>query len=350
MYNKIIFEKEYSFNQSIFAINTDCKRSFSSADINEIAICFLKAQIKPIRVFYKQFLENLMINSNNNIDYQYILSNKMKINYLNHVKQNLKIIKPFLLPYFKDTYPARKSLLSKLKPLLLEGKIAGIPVYSHDTKTGRSRVIAGTNYMTMKKEKRSKLSHPDNNRILLEIDFNSCEPVFYFNFIKNSILIDDLYETIKSDLQIKENRKSLKTAIISILYGAGYDTVKRISKVNKQSYDNIKNYMMINEFHEKIKTDDDNIIQNYYGRPIILLNEKNKVNYWVQSSVADFVYLSFNKFAENYSSFELHAVIHDAMIFSIDKTDWQAVRNIKSLDEDKSNYKIAVKIEQLTDN
>ena len=348
MNNKIVFEKEYSINSSPFTINTNFERDFLSSEINEIGCIFSQNKIKTIKEYYQSFFKILSI-EDDEINYQNILSSKMKINYLSHLKNSLECIKPFLLPYFKDVYPIRKSLLSKLKPLSFYNKILDIPVYSHDTKTGRSRIISGTNYMTMKKEKRSILRHSDRNRVLLEIDFNSCEPVFYFNFVKNLIVTNDLYETIKKDLNILEDRKLLKNAIISILYGAGHETVRRISKIDKNVYNKIKDYMLIDQFHEKVKISDKNTINNYYGRPIIIQNERNKVNYWVQSSVADFVYLSFEEFSNKIKSFELHGIIHDAMIFSVNKLDWEKIKNIQMLSEKISNFKIAVKISNLSD-
>ena len=347
MKNKIFFSKCYSFNNQSFEIKTRNSESFSIEDINEIAACYNMNEIKTIKNYYDKLFNTLKLE---NINHQHILSKKMKSDYLNHVKENLSNISPMLLPYFKNVYSVRKHFLKKLRPLMLNEISLDVPMYSHDTKTGRSRILSGHNYMTMKKEKRKLLKHIDKERILLEIDFNSCEPVFYFNFMDKKPTTGDLYSIIKKDLEIKESRKSLKTAIISILYGAGYDTVKKISKIDKASYNKIKDYMMIDKFHDKVKIENNSMIKNYYGRPIMMKNEKNKINYWVQSSVADYVYLSFNKFCKDIESFQLHAIIHDAMIFSVNKSDWFKIKSVKEISEDISNYKIAVKIEPVSDN
>ena len=347
MKNKIFFSKCYSFNNQSFEIKTGNFENFSIEDINEIAACYNMNEIKTIKNYYNKLFKILKVE---NIDHQHILSKKMKLDYLNHVKENLSNISPMLFPYFKNVYTVRNHFLKKISPLMLNETLLDVPIYSHDTKTGRSRILSGHNYMTMKKEKRKLLKHPDNERMLLEVDFNSCEPVFYFNFMKKKSITGDLYEIIKKDLLIKDSRKSLKTAIISILYGAGYDTVRKISKIDKIAYNKIKDYMMINKFHDRIKIENENMIKNYYGRPIIIKNKKNKINYWVQSSVADFVYLSFNKFSKDLISFELHAIIHDAMIFSVNKSDWSKIKNVKEISENISNYKIAVKIDQVSDN
>lgn len=345
--SKIYFSKDFNFKKKSFSINFDLADSFTIDEINEIALCYGRDKIKNINEYFEKFLS--YFSDVNSINHQLILSVKMKSEYLNYLKCQIYEIAYLLLPYFKNIYSIRSSLLSKTTSLLIGEENLKIPIYSHDTKTGRSRIISGANYMTMKKEKRKLLKHKDLNREVFEIDFSSCEPIFYFNFVKENIKTDDLYNLVKNDLNIKENRKSVKNAIISILYGAGYDTVKRISNINKESYYKIKDYMLIEEFHKKVKIKN-KMIKNYYGRPIFINSEKNKINYWVQSSVADYVYLSFHKFSKNFKSFEFHAIIHDAMIFSIKKSEIDKIKNINAIDEDITNYKIPVKIERISDN
>ena len=74
------------------------------------------------------------------------------------------------------------------------------------------------------------------------------------------------------------------------------------------------------------------------------------VNYWVQSSAADYVYLAFKKYANDFKTFNLHAVIHDAMLFSTLKQEHDLVANTLSLSEPISNFKIPVKIHKYSDN
>ena len=158
-----------------------------------------------------------------------------------------------------------------------------------------------------------------------------------------------MYEKIKNDLNINIDRSKLKLTIISILYGAGYETVKRNARISSAEYKKIKDYMKIDSFVEKIKFKND-VMLNFYGRPLIGTNKQNMVNYWVQSSAADYVYLAFKKYSNSFKTFNLHAVIHDAMLFSTLKSEYEIVLNTFSLSEPISNFKIPVKILKYSDN
>ena len=192
--------------------------------------------------------------------------------------------------------------------------------------------------MTMKKNVRKNLTY--KNFKVFEIDFKSCEPYFYL-LSKNKInsIESDIYDTIKNKLNLKiEDRKILKQTVLSILYGAGYETIKRISKIDKKDYNNLKNYFEIDQFEKKLinQNNDLGFILNYYNRPVVVKSERSILNYWVQSSVADFCYLAFNDFVFN-NEVNFHAIIHDAIICSSKRKI-----NISHLKCPISNLKIPV--------
>ena len=346
MSNTIEFSRAYSFSNNNFSILTDKNETFNIEEINQILKTYNFKKIFSIFEYYSLFFNS--INFDNNFPTSSFLSKKMKYEYLLYLKSEIKKSDLFLCSYFKNILPVRIKLLKNLYSLFLDSQELTIPTYRHDTKTGRSRITSGTNYLTMKKQKRFRLKTHEK-KLLYEIDFSSCEPMFYFNFLGVKIENVDLYEKIKNDLSISIDRKKLKLTIISILYGAGYETVKRTSKINRIEYHKIKSYLKIKDFLKKINKKN-NVVYNFYGRPLLDTNEKNIINHWVQSSVADYVYLSFFKYSKKIKSFMLHAVIHDAMIFSIKKNDFNVIENTKFLSESISNFKIPVKIQLYTDN
>ena len=276
--------------------------------LNEIAENLSIGKIKSINDYFYKL--SAYLNSNAIAPF---LTNKNKKDYLSYLKEKIHQIIKFDGNYFDTVFPVRNDLLSKLLPI----DNCELPKYKHDSATGRSKIVSGTNFMTMKKEKRKLLKYKDFD--VFEIDFNSCEPYFYL-LSKNKIqsIENDIYDTIRSDLNLKIcDRKILKQSTLSILYGAGYETVKRLSKMTRDDYENLKIYFEIDQFEKKLLKQNNKLgfILNYYERPVIIKSERSILNYWVQSSVADFCYLAFNDFVTN-NKINFHAIIHDAIICS----------------------------------
>ena len=84
-------------------------------------------------------------------------------------------------------------------------------------------------------------------------------------------------------------------------------------------------------------------IENMFGRPIT--SNANLVNYWIQSSAADYCCLAFNQFFESNKDFKLHAVIHDAVIFSANSKKLSDILSISNLKYE--NLSIPVKINKV---
>jgi hypothetical protein len=304
----LLINKDYSITNSAYQINFNSHKTADIHHLNEIAENLSIEKIKSINdYFYK-----LNVHLNSNVIAPF-LSSKNKKDYLNYLKEKIHQILKFDGNYFDNVFPVRNNLLSKLLPI----DNCEIPKYKHDSATGRSKIVSGTNFMTMKKEKRKLLKYKDYN--VFEIDFNSCEPYFYL-LSKNKIksIETDIYDAIKSDLNLKiDDRKILKQSILSILYGAGFETVKRLSRMNKNDYNNLKAYFEIDKFENKLIKENNQLgfIYNFYERPVLVKSERSILNYWVQSSVADFCYLSFNDFISK-NKINFHAIIHDAIICS----------------------------------
>jgi len=304
----LLINKDYSITNNAYNINLNAEKTTDIYHLNEIAENVSIEKIKSVNDYFYKL--NLHLNSN---AVSLFLTNKNKKEYLSYLKDKIYQILNFDGNYFDNIFPARNNLLSKLLPV----DNFELPQYKHNSATGRSKIVRGTNFMTMKKEKRKLLTYKNCN--VFEIDFNSCEPYFYL-LTKGKIrsIENDIYDTIKSDLNLKINdRKILKQSILSILYGAGYETIKRLSKMSRNDYNDLKIYFEIDEFEKKLLKQNDQLgfILNYYERPVIIKSERSILNYWVQSSVADFCYLAFNDFVKK-SKINFHAIIHDAIICS----------------------------------
>lgn len=305
----LIINKKYSITGKKYLIDLNKNENIDIEYLNLIARNLSLTEINPIKKQFKQLFNSL----NNDFDVR-ILSNKNKKDYMNYLKTNISLIEKYDSDYFNKIFVAREELLQKLVPFDNLSK----PVYTHNTSTGRSKIIEGINFMTMKKEKRIELSYLDFK--VSEIDFKSCEPYFYLSAInKTQDLKKDIYESLKDNLNLSfENRNILKQSILTILYGGGYELVNKISKICKEDYEKIKKFFEIDQFSNKLieEKNKNGFIYNFYNRPIIIKNERSILNYWVQSSVADFCYLSFNEFVKKNKDINFHAIIHDAIIFS----------------------------------
>ena len=164
----IIVEKEYSVLNKQYLINLNNQKTKSIKQLNVILNALQIEEIKPIKEYFS-FFDQINCNENHSI----FMSHKNKKDYMIYFKNKIKSIQKYNHDYFDKIYPYRKKLLSNLKKL----DNCELPTYSHSSATGRSKIINGTNFMTMKKEKRKDLSYKNNQ--MFEIDFNSCEPYFY---------------------------------------------------------------------------------------------------------------------------------------------------------------------------
>ena len=330
----IVVEKEYSITNKKYLIDLNCERTNNLNFLNIIFDAMQMQKIKNIKEYFS-FLSIIGCNENHS-DF---LSTKNKKDYMIYLKEKIKSIQKYNTTYFSEIYPVRHDLLSKIKTL--DG--CTTPVYEHNSATGRSKITSGTNFMTMKKEKRNQLAY--NNQKMFEVDFNSCEPYFYLlanNKIDSSV--SDVYEEIENVLNIQNKKRSqLKLAIISVMYGAQYKTVQNISGLSKQEYNKLLDYLGIEDFSSRLINDinEKGHIHNFYNRPVIVPNNRLAVNYWVQSSVADFCYLAFNNFVNNLN-LNFHAIIHDAIICSASEKRISKIKSISKLTCPVSKFKIPV--------
>lgn len=337
----IIINKEYSLSRREIEIGNAEQPKISINMLNGILGVLQLKEIKTIRSYYKNLIES--INVSYDIDWQKLFNDSQKKDYLDYIRCSIKENKKYVTRYFLKIFPKRLKLFQNIVQL----GDKEVSVYRHSSITGRLSIIAGFNYLIMKKNERKKLTSTIENHTLLELDFNSCEPNFYMRVMD---LIDsdedDMYAFISKKANLKHDleRGKLKRSILAILYGANNNTVKRLSKMNHAQIEKIKNILDIDSFETKLRSEykEKGFIQNYYGRPI--LSDANIVNYWIQSSAVDYCCLSFLDFVNNNKDVKLHAVIHDAILFSVPDEKVNDFTSVKRLKCPISNISIPVKI------
>jgi hypothetical protein len=218
-----------------------------------------------------------------------------------------------------------------------------MPVYDHNTVTGRMKITAGTNFLVMKSEKRKELRHSNPDFCLYEIDFNSCEPFFFLNYLKVDLKgVNDIYSYLMKKFSLEMPRIKFKRFLLSLMYGADETMISKLSKIKMQKIKNIKKELKIDVFSTKLfkEYEKKGYIENFYNRP--LLSKNNLINHWIQSSTADYCCLAFNEYLDANKNISLHGIIHDAIIVS--SKDDICVTHLK---DSISGIKIPVSIKKI---
>lgn len=321
-------------------VKCDNKKVLSIKTLNLILGVLKLEKIKSVEEYFCNIKNSLC---GQNVDWIKFLSAKRKKEYSNYVKENIETNQLFVTDYFYNYFPERLALFKKLDAI----DKCNPPIYKHSSTTGRLSIEKGVNYLVMKKDVRNKLQSPYRGHSLFELDFKSCEPNLYcrhFNLVPKET--EDIYTYIASEINENfDNRDKLKRVILSTLYGASNNSIKKLSGLKTEKIKKVRQILNVDNFKNNLEKEyeENGFVKNMYGRPI--LSNANLVNYWIQSSAADYCCLAFNKFFDQHLDFKLHAVIHDAIIFSIPDDDIYALTQIKSLRY--QNLSIPVKINKV---
>tara|TARA_X000001388_G_scaffold75994_2_gene72136 strand:- start:112 stop:1143 length:1032 start_codon:yes stop_codon:yes gene_type:complete len=338
--NILITQKHSLLEKDILVQKNKDKKCFSMADLNYMLSVLKIEKIKSLDEYYSNIRNSLL---NQDIRWSKYLSIHRKKEYNDYLKKRLSDSESLITEYFYLYFPERLSLFKKIHPL--DDKNPAF--YKHSSVTGRLSIEKGINYLVMKKDVRNELQSPFDNHQLYELDFKSCEPNLYcrhFNLVPNDT--EDIYEYISGVIGEKfDNRDKLKRVILSILYGANENSVKKISKLPIKKIRAVKDLLNVESFNHKLDLEfnQNGFVKNMYGRPI--LSNSNLVNYWIQSSAADYCCLAFNNFFKTHPNLKLHAVIHDAVIFSADGKDYKHISKLNELYYE--NLSIPIKINRV---
>lgn len=194
------------------------------------------------------------------------------------------------------------------------------------TATGRLTVERGPSILTLPKQYRRMIQSTCGGNIW-EVDFVSLEPRFVLH-VQGKSPPRDIYEDIRQCVFKGElDRRTVKTATISALYGSSSDLMSSLTGAGSTSKSIIRRvveYFQSDRLGSRLAEETNaGPIHNYYGRP---LNEMVRgvkhsklVSYYVQSSCVDSSLLGFSDLCNRLKSLGARPiyVIHDAVLIDV---------------------------------
>jgi hypothetical protein len=304
---------------------------------------------------YINYLQNIASNFESEIN-QYDLTYwfQMYQHYIDNLFNEMQPIKIDIVKYKQYRSEANLSQLEVLESFNPINGYARKAIYSGtETKTGRLKVIDGSNILHLKREYRDMLvsSHGDKGRIYY-LDYSSLEPRILLHVSKSlysGSVPQDIYFKMLVDLNLLEKipRSVAKTAILAILYGQSENnTIKLLSNYIGSPEDFIylvNEYFGIEELKQRLVENllkaDGRYILNHYGRPIFCEDTKPYalLNYYVQSTAVDVAMMGFMNIINRLKEYQLTDMIkpvfilHDALILDIHEDAYHIVPKIEKL-------------------
>jgi hypothetical protein len=314
--------RDITYNTISKSVDTNCDTFWK----DDRVICLMKYvkmnEYKRLDLKYKQLLKTLKIEASN-ISWGSLLG-KQKIQY-KFIKLMDDIGTIDFDEYSKKHLPNRLKLFERLCNFAYKDEKKRALVYNHNKiLTGRASVERGFNLMTLKKAERKNLQSMQQGGAIIEIDIKSLEPRLYLFLIKN-IDVEDAYSHLLTNVlgyAVGDiERKDIKLAMISILYGASVHKIRKITKLKTSDIKKIREYLDVEALQNKVikEFDEKGYFENAYGRKIYSKNAP--VNYYIQSTAADFSCLVYEQLLSKLPEhgINLIGVIHDAIILDVRK-------------------------------
>jgi hypothetical protein len=314
-------------------------------DINSLLSLY---KLKEIISLYKDYEKLINQLNTDNVNFKLMLGNKLYKEKLLEIKKILNSLTLSQYRNYTSIIEKRIQFTQSFKEIYLEETIISPGKYDHFTsQTGRVKIKnTKNNFLTMKRESRSRLQSTYVNGRVYAIDIVSLEPRVYMHINKEKVQ-HDVYSQIKKELSINADRKNVKLAIISALYSGSVNTIKKISGLSKDQVKSIIEYFDIEKFTSELKDRGDNI-KNFYDRP--LKQNQAILNHYIQSTSADCALLAFNKLQSEWYNKKINfcAFIHDAVIVDVHPDHFKDVENLKLINECILNIELPVSIERLS--
>ena len=247
---------------------------------------------------------------------------------------------------------SNNTISSNLKQFKPQNGYSQKPEYNNSSNiSGRLTIHNGPNILVLPKRCRTIFESRFDNGELLSLDFVNLEPRLCLKLVGKNIN-GDIYEEINKILEFDIDRSIIKRAIISILYGANYDSLKNISsKKSRIIYETIKEYFNMDYLYEISSSKDSlGIRRNFFGRPIWNLEEKRSnviINNYIQSSAVDISLLYFSSLLKEIDLEKAIPIfiVHDAIVFDIQKDYINTFNNIIKKgynDKDLGNFPVSI--------
>lgn len=203
-------------------------------------------------------------------------------------------------------------------------------VYSRNTKTGRAKVVSGPKILLLPKANRSLLtSRFGKNGKIMVVDYRALEPrvvlalkeltttsniplfspsIGYLPLALSPTGDSDLYAEISKKLGIKDvSRDAMKEIVISLLYGASYETISSaLHSVRDVDglIEVVNDLFGLPELRSRLQSENEasgrNHIFSYYGRHVNTKDAEDYmlVNYYSQSTAVDVALYGFRNLLE----------------------------------------------------
>lgn len=188
-----------------------------------------------------------------------------------------------------------------------EGNILPVVKYSHDSATGRLRVISGPKILNLSKQHRKVMKSRFRRGTVAMIDFVSLEPRTTLLLTRSDTPLD-IYEAMREETGSDLSRAKLKVATLASLYGSTHSDPATMSVVNK--------FFRTQEIHERHLRETPMV--NLYGRPLMPESDRLRLSYFIQSTSVDVSLLGFGKIVRKYLEMVPLFVLHDALVVDIE--------------------------------
>lgn len=234
-----------------------------------------------------------------------------------------------------------------------EGLAPRITYNQIGTATGRLTVESGPSILTLPKQHKRMIRSACGGSVW-EVDFVSLEPRFVLH-VQGKTPPVDIYEDIRQRVFRGElERRVVKTATISALYGSSAELVSDLTGAGstaKTIIRRVKEYFLSDELAARLSTETvSGPLHNYYGRPLIEMVRGVKpvklVSHYVQSSCVDTALLGFSALCDKLKSLNARPiyVIHDAVLIDVPsgaESEFLEVCNV-GIDLDVGHFELGV--------
>jgi hypothetical protein len=346
----VIIEKEYSgLNKDILIDKFKYSWSFSDKIYN-LNKLFQLENLDDVKCFKERYNKLISALNIDNPEWLYLLGNSVVKKELNILKNNLDQLSEKINYDYEEVLYKRINLTENISNCLFNDTEYKKPVYDHvSSVTGRTKITEGLNFLVMKKDDRKNLKSKYKNGRIYEIDIISLEPRILCKVIRNECYYDIYDHVAKNILKKKYDRKNVKLGLISTLYGAKLNTVKKLSGLDNESAKTIKNWFDIEKFTTKLNEEYASAgkIENFYGRNIY--SNSSPVNYYTQSTAVDCAMISFYNYVSDFKQgVDLVATIHDAIIIDVHPKNFKKIEDTYNVYDDVMKIELPVKIKRLS--
>lgn len=205
------------------------------------------------------------------------------------------------------------------------GRCERITYNRFGTRTGRLTVESGPQIQTLRKDARKFLmSKWEENGVLASFDFSALEARVLNAHLTGAVSSQDPYDTLAAQLGSGFDRGSAKTALISIMYGAGANGLAHSLGVSREEaarvHDTVTSALGVKQFIASLRREhyERGFIRNKYHRRVDTPDSSDGVllNSYVQSTAADVALYGFLEIVKRLDSDVAVpvALLHDALI------------------------------------